>query len=69
MTNSYHTKKIMGRPLITIDEDEFQLYYQKWMCHSKSNPFNLDTFAKKLGISKSTLMRRLKMYKNSLKKT
>ena len=51
---------------IEIDEDEFQVYYQKWRHHSKETPFHLVTFAKKLNISLSTLMRRLKVYKKSV---
>jgi transcriptional antiterminator len=66
MNNKNKKNHVRGRPLLIIDEIEFQVYYEKWMRHSKLNPFNLTEFARRLNISKSTLLRRLKIYKKKI---
>jgi hypothetical protein len=45
MNNKNKKNHVMGRPLIIIDEIEFQVYYEKWMRHSKLNPFNSGLFS------------------------
>jgi transcriptional antiterminator len=66
MAKSKSKSKIMGRPIILIDPEEFKFYYHKWLGHSRLNKFDLDDFAKKLQISRSTLLRRIKNYRKTL---